>query len=709
MNGTAAPANGSIAVPFKSEDNHALSNLKRMMQHHHHFRRLLADEKELSLPYIAAVGTQSAGKSTMLSAISGVKFPSGGNICTRCPIEVRISVEEAPYQCEIKVQRNGTEERVGELILDKTLLPERLAAAHDKLTGESDSKLSSAPRGLTEQRLILEINDKTAYPLSVVDLPGIYAVGAGSEQSEKIAESTLARPNCIILLTLKASEEPNGPISARLARNADELGVRTIGVITHPDHVNKKDPEAWRQAIQNRSSPGYLAKGYYTLKNGDEPPDPTEDKVLSELLPNRWGPSALQAALSAELIRVFTKDLPRLSRMLKESLDECREELKKRKIIAPAEARQHLNGHIEHFSDTVKRCIDAQGAGRGGMTRGDAEFYSKIREGPFRAFVIAIRLSKPLFLRSVEEAGDCAQFNDTLRDDFDKYRVATCELPRVATISPDKIAYSTLVRKVESLQDPDAPHNEITMSEISVAINDTTSTHLSKDHPEVARTFVEEITNQWQYLTEACLDDVEKAIKILVERTITDMDLPQQFDSYLSRAARDICEDYKRDTHLIAKNVVDSLRSMNPFQPDRIEELANSLSSQLDVSNPSAEPSDVGTKSSSGLPAAELFNVAVRVLGHWKLASETLNDIVPKLAYNHFAGKFGDNLKHNLTKKLERDIGQIGGGHGFGKNEENWCYEKLAPSPEDKSRNDALLLREERLQEAAALADSITI
>ena len=52
--------------------------------------RSLGLDKDVALPAVVVVGDQSAGKSSVLEAISGVELPRGTNIVTRCPLELRL-------------------------------------------------------------------------------------------------------------------------------------------------------------------------------------------------------------------------------------------------------------------------------------------------------------------------------------------------------------------------------------------------------------------------------------------------------------------------------------------------------------------------------------------------------------------------------------------------------------------------------------------
>jgi hypothetical protein len=58
--------------------------------------------KELDLPQIAALGDTSSGKSSVLSAISSVVFPSRNNITTRCPTRLCMDTGDS-FRCKMQV------------------------------------------------------------------------------------------------------------------------------------------------------------------------------------------------------------------------------------------------------------------------------------------------------------------------------------------------------------------------------------------------------------------------------------------------------------------------------------------------------------------------------------------------------------------------------------------------------------------------------
>src|SRR5579862_8690906 len=62
---------------------------------------------DVALPQIVVIGKQSAGKSSLIEAISRVKLPRATGTCTRCPMEVilRTSVESGTdWHCKVSLR-----------------------------------------------------------------------------------------------------------------------------------------------------------------------------------------------------------------------------------------------------------------------------------------------------------------------------------------------------------------------------------------------------------------------------------------------------------------------------------------------------------------------------------------------------------------------------------------------------------------------------
>jgi len=80
--------------------------------------KLLRDcgiETILKLPKIVIIGNQSAGKSSLIEAISQVKMPRAMGTCTRCPMEVVLTsaTHGKPWHCKVSL-RIDNQDRIGQ-------------------------------------------------------------------------------------------------------------------------------------------------------------------------------------------------------------------------------------------------------------------------------------------------------------------------------------------------------------------------------------------------------------------------------------------------------------------------------------------------------------------------------------------------------------------------------------------------------------------
>ncbi|KAE9398133.1 hypothetical protein BT96DRAFT_42598 [Gymnopus androsaceus JB14] len=66
--------------------------------------RAVGAQSDLDLPRITVIGNQSAGKSSVVEAISGITVPRDAGTCTRCPMECRLLSSTGPWTCQISIR-----------------------------------------------------------------------------------------------------------------------------------------------------------------------------------------------------------------------------------------------------------------------------------------------------------------------------------------------------------------------------------------------------------------------------------------------------------------------------------------------------------------------------------------------------------------------------------------------------------------------------
>jgi interferon-induced GTP-binding protein Mx1 len=146
-----------LADELNSEESRELlSAVDRM-------REILHDEK-IRLPEIVVVGDQSVGKSSVLEAISGIQLPRAQNICTRCPLELRMKSTTGD---EYAVIRDGKRfEDEGKTIHDMNEIAGEVTRLTNEIAG-TGTNVSLIPIYLTVYKRDIP------YDLTLIDLPGI--------------------------------------------------------------------------------------------------------------------------------------------------------------------------------------------------------------------------------------------------------------------------------------------------------------------------------------------------------------------------------------------------------------------------------------------------------------------------------------------------------------------------------------------------------
>jgi hypothetical protein len=70
-------------------------------------------EKFIKMPKIVFIGNQSAGKSSLIEAISKIKVPRAAGTCTRCPMEVMLCTNTAiPWQAKVSLRLSHEDGRL---------------------------------------------------------------------------------------------------------------------------------------------------------------------------------------------------------------------------------------------------------------------------------------------------------------------------------------------------------------------------------------------------------------------------------------------------------------------------------------------------------------------------------------------------------------------------------------------------------------------
>ena len=287
----------------------------------------------ISLPRIAVLGLQSAGKSSLMESIVGFDFlPRGEGICTRRPCEMRlvhsIAVDK-PYAVFDKAK--------GEKIEDFEIVKKKIQEYTDIEAG--------VRKGIINSPIVLTIYSKNVPDLSLVDLPGITKVPVkGSDHPDNIEELTtelavnyIKDPRTIILCVVQSNIDISASDAIKIARKYDRNGERTLCALTKVDLVDKGSNI--RTILMNEEvilKYGYVAvkgrssqdmKDKVSVAEGLKLENEFFERKYPDLLENGLvGTKNLVNRLSMILSKNIQTSLPEIIKELREKIDEYDQE-----------------------------------------------------------------------------------------------------------------------------------------------------------------------------------------------------------------------------------------------------------------------------------------------------------------------------------------------------------------------------------------------
>lgn len=334
----------------------------------------------VDLPEIIVCGDQSAGKSSVLEAISGMTFPTKDNLCTRFPTE--LVLRRAP---NVSVVTSITPDPEGPSEIRERLSKFRVETDAENLDLGTVVEKAREEMGLSGGKnfstdiLRVELSGPDQPHLTLVDLPGLFRAG-NKEQSaadgaivRKMARDYMARPRSIILAVVSAKSDFALQEVTDLTRNLDPEGTRTLGVITKPDTLDagSESEVAYVTLAQNKDVVFRL--GWHVLKNRNydmrdatsAERDASETEffgkgVWSSLDPRILGVKALKPRLSNVLRDQIMLQLPPLVQDVRSEISDCQERLARLGTARNtfAEQRRYLLRVSREVSTLIRAAVD---------------------------------------------------------------------------------------------------------------------------------------------------------------------------------------------------------------------------------------------------------------------------------------------------------------------------------------------------------------
>lgn len=309
-------------------------------------------ESILSLPQLVVCGDQSAGKSSVLEALTEIPFPTNDNLCTRFATEIilrRANTNSLTIKIIPDPKRPANEQTpfkaFKESIANFDDLPRIMNAAMDIMdigAGASGPK----PKAFARDVLSIEVEGPSRPQLTLVDIPGLIQTDtkgitkADVELVGEITDQYVKQPRTICLAVVSAASDPANQSILTKVRDVDPDGDRTLGIITKPDRLpsGSGSENAYIELARNQDI--FFKLGWHVLKNrtfeekdldlaGRNIAEATYFRTSNfKVLPEHClGVNTLRNRLSVLLFEHVKQELPKLRSDLEEALLDAKTQL----------------------------------------------------------------------------------------------------------------------------------------------------------------------------------------------------------------------------------------------------------------------------------------------------------------------------------------------------------------------------------------------
>jgi len=300
-------------------------------------------DKIIELPQVAIMGDTSSGKSSVLSALSGITFPSSDQLTTRCPTQL-VLTRANTFSGNVTLKRY--EPVLGEKIVPTPITTlEEIPTQIERLT----KQLIAEGQSISDDSIVIKVAGPEFPNLTLIDLPGIVrTVENGEDKSiipriRALVKRYLEQSRTIILAVVPANVDIHNTEILQAAEEVDPDGVRTQGIITKLDLIDEGAEGSVLEILLNRKKP--LKLGYHAVKcrgqkelnekvsitegNNKEKQffETSEFWSRTHVPENLVGIGNLESKLVTLLEELILKELPNVIREIDENLTECKGKL----------------------------------------------------------------------------------------------------------------------------------------------------------------------------------------------------------------------------------------------------------------------------------------------------------------------------------------------------------------------------------------------
>jgi len=327
----------------------------------------LAIPLDLDLPQIAVVGSQSAGKSSVLENFVGKDFlPRGSGIVTRRPLILQLINNKSGEYAEFLHAKGRT-------FTDFDAVRQEIEDDTDRIAG--------ADKGVSHLPINLRVYSPHVLNLTLIDLPGMTRLALPG-QPQNIADQIrdmlmqfISQSNTLILAVSPANSDLANSDALKLAKELDPQGLRTIGVITKLDLMDEGTDA--KDILENKLFP--LRRGYVGIVNRSQKDIAGKKDIKAAMaaerkfflshpsyrhMADRMGSTFLQKTLNQQLTNHIRDTLPPLRNKLQKqmiSMEKDVEQYKNFRPDDPTRKTKQMMMMINSFASDFHMSIEGSG------------------------------------------------------------------------------------------------------------------------------------------------------------------------------------------------------------------------------------------------------------------------------------------------------------------------------------------------------------
>ncbi|KAL1753627.1 P-loop containing nucleoside triphosphate hydrolase protein [Schizophyllum commune] len=642
---------------------------KKLMALHKDLSDLGASDFSPDLPRITVIGGQSAGKSSLVEAVSGIDVPRDSGTCTRCPMECRLFSGATTWSCLISLRFDHdtkghridpVTEAFSPVLADKAdvelwirraqatiLSPHRSKEffknkSADEIRFEDPSRLK-----FSKNAILVNLKDPGYTDMAFVDLPGLIQ-NEDKELIDTVHELVVERiqgKNTIILVAVPMSDDIETVMALRLAREADPNGERTIVAVTKADMMTTGASgirQRWCNIITNAGPSARkhrLRHGYYAvILPHDEARAAGETRAETQSRSRtffdtespwrgvkdrkRFGVDNLVEYVSGLLVRLIEEALPQLRGDINALLRECGDGLRalppQPQFECDADVSTYILLRVSDFCNVFKSAVSGDPASQHrDLIHTNREHYAKLQRD--------IQDTRPDFRPWLEK---------------DKYKDPTSELE---------------AGKESTAMD---------VSDVKEVIKQVTTWELPGHIPfEATKVLIHRTTQHWTDPSIECFEHVAENTRRVVDRLV-DAHFGQ-FGS-LKEHVRDIIHEKFKDVSAAAEQSVKNVIKLDTGAPRFTQNMTdlqaattkwNNKFCQLnnDWQNRAVDYRQVNGNEEIAAHNRDAIMLMARVRAYCEVAAKRIVDTVPLTIEQRLVQQVAEGMLPTLLSELERE------------------------------------------------------